>query len=184
MFVLEVSCCGFETTCCHLTEATLPTIGNNASMGSPAVVLRASASLFYHFFKAPSSFDGDTPAAAGLPSGPKTPVTASTIVEMVIDLSLLRSFLIVCLILQPAFLDLSRYVIVFRPLLFVQSSGFLTFYSYLCSSQWRGFSSTFSIFLLSFLWIHQYPLLLRCYLPAKNYQILFASKNCKAILIV
>lgn len=56
-------------------------------MGSPAVVLRASASLFYHFFKAPSSFDGDTPAAAGLPSGPKTPVTASTIVEMVIDLS-------------------------------------------------------------------------------------------------
>ena len=104
-------------------------------MGSPAVVLRASASLFYHFFKAPSSVDGDTPAAAGLPSGPKTPVTASTIVEMVIDLSLLRSFLIVCLILQPAFLDLSRYMIVFRPLLFVQSSSFLTFYSYLCSSQ-------------------------------------------------
>ena len=47
--------------------------------------LRASASLFNHFFKAPFSFGGDDPEAAGLLLSPKTLVIASAVVALVIE---------------------------------------------------------------------------------------------------
>ena len=49
-----------------MTPTTLPTIAGNASTAFPASILSASASLFYHFFKTPSSF-GVEPSAPHLP---------------------------------------------------------------------------------------------------------------------
>ena len=65
-----------------MVPTTLPTMANNASTIFPASLLSASASLPNHFFKTPSSFDGQPSAP---PSLPKTPVIASTIVELVIE---------------------------------------------------------------------------------------------------
>ena len=65
-----------------IAPTTLPTIAGNASTIFPASLLSASASLPNHFFKIPSSFGGEPPIPA---SPPKTPVIASTIVEIVIE---------------------------------------------------------------------------------------------------
>ena len=47
--------------------------------------LRASASLFNHFFKAPFYFGGDDPEEAVLLLSPKTPVIASAVVALAIE---------------------------------------------------------------------------------------------------
>ena len=65
-----------------IAPTTLPTIAGNASTIFPASLLSASASLPNHFFKIPSSFGEEPPIPA---SPPKTPVIASTIVEIVIE---------------------------------------------------------------------------------------------------
>ena len=62
---------------------TFPMIASNASTVFPARFLRASASMFNYFFKAPSFFGVDNPEVAG-PPPPKTTGMANTIVEMVI----------------------------------------------------------------------------------------------------
>ena len=100
---------------------TLPTMAANASADFLTSLLSASANLSNHFFKVPLSFGGIPHVL--LPP-PKTPVTARTIVEMFIemtvsigaivipcssnrvrilsakDVSLSRTFLMVCLILE------------------------------------------------------------------------------------
>ena len=67
-----------------MAPATLPTKAGNASTAFPASLLSASASLSNHFYKTPSSFDGEPPAT---PHPRKTPVMASTIVEIVIEMT-------------------------------------------------------------------------------------------------
>ena len=66
-----------------MASTTLPTIAGNASTTFPASLLSASAKLSQHFFKTSSSFDRERPPRPLPP--PKTPVMASTIVEMVIE---------------------------------------------------------------------------------------------------
>ena len=56
-----------------MVPTTLPTIAGNASTAFTASLLSASASLSNHFYKTPSSFDGEPPAT---PHPPKTPVMA------------------------------------------------------------------------------------------------------------
>ena len=65
-----------------MPPTTLPTIAGNASVAFPTSLLSASPSLSNHFFKNPSSFAGEPHAS---PTSPKTPVAASTIVEIVIE---------------------------------------------------------------------------------------------------
>ena len=65
-----------------MAPKALPTIAGNASTAFPAGLFRASASLFNHLFKTPLSFDGEPPAP---PPSPKTPVIASTMVQIVIE---------------------------------------------------------------------------------------------------
>ena len=64
-----------------IAPTTLPTIAGNTLTVFPASLLSASANLFNHFFKTPSSFGGEPPAP---PPPPKTPVIASAMVEIVI----------------------------------------------------------------------------------------------------
>ena len=61
-----------------IAPRTLSTIAGNASTPFPTSLLRASASLFNHFFKVPSSFGVD----AESPPPAKTLVIVSTIVVM------------------------------------------------------------------------------------------------------
>ena len=61
-----------------MVPAIFPTIAGNASSAFPPSFLRASTSLFIHFFKVPSRFVGKTE-----PLPPKTPVIANTIIGMV-----------------------------------------------------------------------------------------------------
>ena len=61
----------------------LPMMAGNASAVFPVSLLSASANLSNHFFKVPSSFDGEPPASPLPPQ--KTPVTARAIVEIVMD---------------------------------------------------------------------------------------------------
>ena len=65
-----------------ITPTALPTIAGNASTAFPASFLSASASLSNHYFKTPSSFDGEPSAP---PPPPKTSVMARAIVEMAIE---------------------------------------------------------------------------------------------------
>ena len=65
-----------------MAPTTLPTRAGNASTVLPASLLNASASLFNHLFKTPSSFGGDPPPP---PPPLRTNVMASTIVEIVIE---------------------------------------------------------------------------------------------------
>ena len=64
-----------------MAPATLLTIAGNASTAFPSL-LRAFANLSNHFFKALSSFGREPPVP---PPPPKAPVTASTIVQIVIQ---------------------------------------------------------------------------------------------------
>ena len=66
-----------------MAPTTLPTRAGNASTVLPASLLNASASLFNHLFKTPSSFGGDPPPPPPPPL--RTNVMASTIVEIVIE---------------------------------------------------------------------------------------------------
>ena len=61
---------------------TLSTIAGNASTAFPASHLSASASLFNHLFKTPSSHGGELPTPTPTP---KVPVIAIIIVEMVTE---------------------------------------------------------------------------------------------------
>ena len=65
-----------------MAPTTLPTRAGNASTVLPASLLNASASLFNHLFKTPSSFGGDPPPP---PPPLRANVMASTIVEIVIE---------------------------------------------------------------------------------------------------
>ena len=65
-----------------MAPTTLLTRAGNASTVLPASLLNASASLFNHLFKTPSSFGGDPPPP---PPPLRTNVMASTIVEIVIE---------------------------------------------------------------------------------------------------
>ena len=67
----------------NIAPTTLPMMAGNASVAFPVSLLSASASLFNHFFKTPSSFHGKPPVPPLPP--PKTPVMTRTIVEMVIE---------------------------------------------------------------------------------------------------
>ena len=67
-----------------MAPTTLPTRAGNASTVLPASLLNASASLFNHLFKTPSSFGGDPPPPPP-PPPLRTHVMASTIVEIVIE---------------------------------------------------------------------------------------------------
>ena len=68
-----------------MAPTTLPTRAGNASTVLPASLLNASASLFNHLFKTPSSFGGDPPPPPPPPPPLRTHVMASTIVEIVIE---------------------------------------------------------------------------------------------------
>ena len=65
-----------------IAPTALPAIAGNASTAFPASLLNTSANLSNQFFRAPLSFGGEPPAP--LPP-PKTPVMASTIIEIVIE---------------------------------------------------------------------------------------------------
>ena len=64
-----------------IVPTALPAIASNASTAFPESLLSVSASLSSHFFEIPSYFGGE-PLVPLLP--PKTPVTARTIVEILI----------------------------------------------------------------------------------------------------
>ena len=65
-----------------MAPTALPPIARNASTAFPAGLFSASASLFNHLFKTLLSFDGGPPTP---PPSPKTPVIASTMVQIVIE---------------------------------------------------------------------------------------------------
>ena len=64
-----------------MTLTTLPTIAGNATTAFPASLLSASANLFNHLFKTPSSFGGEPPP----PPPARTSIMASAIVEIVLE---------------------------------------------------------------------------------------------------
>ena len=73
--------------------ATGPTIAGNDSLAFPASLLRASASLFSHLLKVPSSFG--YPKAAGVFHPPETSVIASIIVEKVTETAVSTEIIVI-----------------------------------------------------------------------------------------
>ena len=72
-------------------------IEGNASTASPASHLRASATLFNHFVKIPSSFCDSL--TAGPPPTPKAPAIGSAIVEMVTERQVSIDIIVIIVIL-------------------------------------------------------------------------------------